>query len=104
MARYMPCEYVAQMTGHDLRAVSALFEYLEAQLAATMPGMFTLALVHFVTLISLWPRSPSDMRLTMRHAELHDTKVRCHLVVAAHKAVAWLAVCREAALRNPRVV
>jgi hypothetical protein len=63
----MPSELVDQMAGHDLRVVSALFEYLEAQLAANMPAMFPLALMHFVTLISLWPHSPSPCQTQNLH-------------------------------------
>ena len=39
MAMFMPSEFVAQVTGHDMRVVSALFEYLESMLAVLMPGI-----------------------------------------------------------------
>jgi hypothetical protein len=42
MAMCMPSEFVAQVTGHDMRAVSALFEYLDSNLATLMPGILLL--------------------------------------------------------------
>ena len=38
MAMWMPLEFVAYVSGHDLRVLSALFEYLECLLAVLMPG------------------------------------------------------------------
>jgi hypothetical protein len=38
MASGMPAEFVKELTGHDLSKISALFEYIEATRALTMPG------------------------------------------------------------------
>ena len=43
MASGMPAEFVKELTGHDLSKISALFEYIEATRALTMPGCAVLA-------------------------------------------------------------
>jgi len=45
----MPAEFAAQCTGHDLRKVSALFEYMDSSVALAMPGAIVL---------SGWPALP----------------------------------------------
>ena len=43
LAKFMPAEIGVHTTGHDLRDLSALWEYLEASLALCMPGALVLA-------------------------------------------------------------
>lgn len=49
LASQMPAEHVVQVTGHDLTNISALFEYLDAQLALNMPG---------ARVVAGWPSPP----------------------------------------------
>lgn len=44
LAKYMPAELVVHVTGHELKnSASALWEYIDAQLALCMPGALVLA-------------------------------------------------------------
>jgi len=43
MAQYMPAEFVANVTGHELNGRSALYEYLEVWRALLIPGALVLA-------------------------------------------------------------
>ena len=38
LAEFMPAEYIVQLTGHDLKSISALWEYIDARYALLLPA------------------------------------------------------------------
>lgn len=43
LAKHMPAEFIVVVTGHDMRHVSALYEYIDCNIAQLMPGARVLA-------------------------------------------------------------
>ena len=43
LAKHMPAEFIVVVTGHDMRHVSALYEYIDCNVAQLMPGARVLA-------------------------------------------------------------
>ena len=66
LAQYMPAEFIVRITGHDMRHESALWEYLDCDVALLIPGAKALA---------GWKPAPfGQIGEAPRHADLKPIK------------------------------
>lgn len=74
MAICLPSEFVAQVTGHDMRVLSALFEYLDTYLAVVMAGI---VLLHMIILENYLEFLFKITIVTYILVSFYALKVRC---------------------------